>query len=247
MSSLPILNRCIFCLLGVMSLGVFSAQVSAAEDVISDDGREVRLNDDGTWSFLSRDRYASTIDGRRIRLIPDGRWEIMTDDVTGVEERSQATNSSVNGAAATTQVTRKIVRQPSNTGGNPSILLTRVDILKKKTKTHKAIKVDTRTAFYLQVANHSKHPIALSQALKNSVKASDSKGRQYDTLLLRYKGDQIASGASKQIIVLIDGAPRWYGVKNMNLKIDANTFGDNSSILLSKNMNDIDNKIVEGF
>lgn len=247
MPSLPILNRFIFCLLGVIALGVFSAQILAAEDVISDDGREVRLNDDGTWSFLSRDRYATTIDGRRIRLIPDGRWEITTDDVTVIEERTQTTKDSANGVAATTQVTRKIVRQSSNAGGNSSILLTRVDILKKKTKTHKSTKADTRTAFYVQVANHSKNPIALNQALKSSLKASDSKGRQYDTLLLRYKGDQIASGSSKQIIVLIDGAPRWYGVKNMNLKIDANTFGDNSSILLSKNMNDIDTKIVEDF
>jgi|SaaInlStandDraft_1057018.scaffolds.fasta_scaffold120189_2 hypothetical protein len=68
-----LLSSVIFLILG------WSVNAIAAEDVVSDDGREVRLNEDGTWSLLSRDRFATTPDGRRIRLMTDGRWELIID------------------------------------------------------------------------------------------------------------------------------------------------------------------------
>ncbi len=47
----------------------------AAQVVISDDGREVLLKDNGTWEFRSNDRYANTPDGRRVRLKENNTWE----------------------------------------------------------------------------------------------------------------------------------------------------------------------------
>ncbi|MEL0066298.1 MAG: hypothetical protein VXA40_15900 [Gammaproteobacteria bacterium] len=49
------------------------------EIVLSDDGREVRLNADGSWAFVSEDRYATTKAGDRIRLRSDGQWEAVKD------------------------------------------------------------------------------------------------------------------------------------------------------------------------
>jgi len=49
------------------------------EIVLSDDGREVRLNADGSWEFVSEDRYATTKAGDRIRLRSDGQWEAVKD------------------------------------------------------------------------------------------------------------------------------------------------------------------------
>lgn len=53
--------------------------VAGEEIVLSDDGREVRLKTDGSWEFVSDDRYATTRSGERIRLRSDGQWESVED------------------------------------------------------------------------------------------------------------------------------------------------------------------------
>lgn len=213
-----------------VSLAVFSHSLFAEQDVVSDDGREVRLHDDGTWSLLSRDRFATTADGRRIKLMPDGRWDEVAQTLT-----------------VTDGVTKQVFTPVKAVAGSSGILLTQVDILKKKTKTHKSTKADTRTVYYLQVTNPSAAAITLSQELVSSLAVTDSKGRQYKVLSLAYDGNTIASGESKKITVWVDGAPRWYGVQFLSLEIAKNVFGDNRRIVLSKNMNDVSTRVVADF
>ena len=48
---------------------------SADQQVITADGREVVLKGDGTWIFLSTDRFANPEDGQRVQLKQDGSWQ----------------------------------------------------------------------------------------------------------------------------------------------------------------------------
>ena len=43
---------------------------------MTDAGREVLLRDDGSWEYLSDDRFGTLKDGSRARLKSDGSWEI---------------------------------------------------------------------------------------------------------------------------------------------------------------------------
>lgn len=217
------------------------AGANAVEDVVSDDGREIRLHDDGSWSVLSRDRFATTRDGRRIKLSPDGSWSV----VSQTDNASAADASQV--PATATVASQHQQAEDLIAPGSAGILLTRVDILKKKTKSHKAVTVDTRMAYYLRINNPGDQSIALNQQQVDNMVAVDSKGRRYPVLELRYDKDQISSGASEQVVLLVDGAPRWYGVKFLSLEIAGNTFGAHRKIVLSKNVNDVSTVVVDEF
>ncbi len=45
-----------------------------AETALRDDGREVKLNADGSWQFVSNDVLATSQSGLRVRLKEDGTW-----------------------------------------------------------------------------------------------------------------------------------------------------------------------------
>ena len=74
--------------------GLLSQHATADTVVLSDDGREVKLNDDGSWEFVSEDRFATTEDGERIRLRADGRWEPVNDDEGWIALPREALNLS---------------------------------------------------------------------------------------------------------------------------------------------------------
>jgi hypothetical protein len=57
-----------------LSLSLCSHLLHADQEVTTDDGREVLLKEDGSWTFRSTDRFANTVDGQRIRLKQDGSW-----------------------------------------------------------------------------------------------------------------------------------------------------------------------------
>lgn len=77
-----------FSFLYLIALPIFAAN----EVVVSDDGREVMLNADGTWEFVSEDRFATTKDGSRVRLRKDGSWQRMQ---VPIAKLLQPTNSGI--------------------------------------------------------------------------------------------------------------------------------------------------------
>ena len=50
--------------------------VFGEQTILTDAGREVLLRDDGSWEYLSDDRFGTLSDGSRVRLKLDGSWEI---------------------------------------------------------------------------------------------------------------------------------------------------------------------------
>ena len=62
----------------------------ADQRILTDAGREVLLKDDGTWTYLSDDRFGTLKDGSRARLQSDGSWEIVEDEVGLISIPAQA-------------------------------------------------------------------------------------------------------------------------------------------------------------
>jgi len=194
------------------------------EVVISDDGRQIRLNGDGSWVQLSRDRYATTASGQRVRLKPDGTWSTMdAGDAVASEGRA--------GIA------------PAN---DSTLYLNKVEILKRNIKRAKSIHAETRTVYEVQVVNETDAPIQLQVDLVDRLRAFSSSGANFPIESVSFERDEIAPGERGMIRVVAAGAPKWtFGVRHLALEVDAQTLGNADKRILSKNMNEVERRNVE--
>ena len=74
----------------VQMAGLLSLPGFGDQRILTDAGREVLLRDDGTWEYLSDDRFGTLKDGSRARLQSDGSWEIVEDEVGLISIPAQA-------------------------------------------------------------------------------------------------------------------------------------------------------------
>lgn len=204
----------------------FSA--SAAEVVISDDGRQIQINGDGTWVQLSKDRYATNADGQRIRLKPDGTWSLLG-DVTSPDPSGQTALTPISAALEST------------------LFLSKVEILKRRIERAKSTHAQVRTVYHLEVVNDSPADITLDDSLSTKLLPGSSSGAEFEVISVSYPTGLIKPGERETIEVVADGAPRWFGVKAMTLEVPAGVLGNRQSRVLSKIMSDVERRNVEDF
>ena len=197
--------------------------VAQEEVVISDDGRQIQINGDGTWVQLSKDRYATNSAGQRLRLKPDGTWNVMADT-----ERTQGTPLTRLSAANET-----------------TLFLEKVEILKRKIKRAKSIHAQSNTVYHLQVLNDTSDVIRLDVDLTGALTAGHSSGGRFPIERVSYDRAEIAPGERGQLTVVAEGAPQWFGVKYMTLEVAANALGNSNRRVLSKNMTEVVKREVE--
>jgi hypothetical protein len=201
-----------------------SPAVFASQDVISDDGREVILKEDGTWEFRSTDRFANTKDGRRVRLKNDGSWEYM-------------------GNAPLTA--KRHVRTTST-----DIRLQRVVIESHEEKVNKNIRKKTQTVFYLRVnvSPLAEEGMVITGADLSRIRVQDNKGKLYPVLSLTPSPIDLAPNSEQTFEIRADGSPSWLrGVKSMQIELEPDIFGNKDPIKLSQDVRDMKKKKVDGF
>ena len=202
----------------------FAVGASAQEEVvISDDGRQIQINGDGTWVQLSKDRYATNAAGQRLRLKADGTWSVIDDS-----KRPQGTPLSRLSAANET-----------------TLFLAKVEILKRKIKRAKSIHAQSNTVYHVQVLNDTPDVIRLDGDLRGALTAGHSSGGRFDIERVSYDRAEVAPGERGQLTVVAAGAPQWFGVKYMTLEVAANALGNSDRRVLSKNMTDVVKREVE--
>ena len=208
-----------FCL----CLCLLACSQSNAEIVLSDDGREVKLNDDGSWEYVSGDRFATRDDGSRIRLSEEGSWQEVTDGRKWMQAR-------------------QLSKDPLEDGAY-SFELAEVEIESVRSSQQKNTRVRSQILLTINVTSQQHlPPIELA---RDVFKVSDSKGRVYpikDVALItaENKADQTLS-----IRVIASGAPRWWGVKYFRLEIDPGTAGNVTGLVLIKSMSEVTKKEVK--
>jgi hypothetical protein len=212
-----------------IALSLAPSTTLAEEVVISDDGRQIQLNGDGTWIQLSRDRYATNAEGRRVRLRPDGTWTLMTD--------AEAVAKVAPAAGA--QLT------PLKAASESTLHLAKVEILRRKIKRAKSIHAETRTVYHLGVRNDTEAPLELSPDLKRALKARSSSGGEFEILTLDIEQQRLAPGERTNIRVEAEGSPQWFGVKYLQLEVAAGALGNADRRLLSKSMDEVDKRSVD--
>jgi len=201
-----------------------TAQAMSDEIVISDDGRQIQLNSDGSWVQLSRDRYATNAAGERVRLRPDGRWGVLAQDQDQGQNQADASSSA---------------QTPMIAAGESVLFLAKVEILKRRIKRAKSVHAQTNTVYHLQIRNDSSEVIELGDDLAASLTARSSSGRVYTIESVSYDDDIIEPGEQAGVRVVAAGSPTWFGVKFLSLEIAAGALGNAQKRVLSKNMNDI--------
>lgn len=210
---------------GALILSV-SAAAAADEIVISDDGRQIQLNGDGTWVQLSRDRFATNGAGQRIRMKADGTWTVLSSsNVTADESRTGYT--------------------PIEVASELTLHLAKVEILRRKIKRAKAIHAQTRTIYYIEILNDSSRSIDIAQPLKPMLAARSSTGGEFEIVAVDVERLTIAPKERVQIRVEAEGAPQWFGVKYMQLDVAAGALGNAQRRVLSKSMDEVEKRVVE--
>jgi hypothetical protein len=214
-------------LLAVLLLSASQA-LSAAQEAISDDGREVLLNDDGTWAFRSTDRFANTSDGRRVRLRADGSWKY-------VGNASGNALLSSNLQLKTTQI---------------DIRLDKVVIETYEKKVQKNKRVKSQTVFFLDLASspQAQQDITVRREDISNIKVSDSNGRDYPLLSIQPAPTTLKPGSQASITVRVNGSPQWWkDVESMEISFQPGVFGLQDPVSLMQRVVDFDIQKVSGF
>lgn len=200
-------------LLSLLAVGVHSAD----KKLITDDGREVLLKDDGSWAFRSTDRFANTDDGRRVRLKPDGSWHYIKNTPIVSPAKSQA---------------------PS-----PVIKLEKVVIEKYERKALKNTRVKTRTVFYLKIEKTP--PEKLAPGIKDSdisrIEVTDNNGKNYPVTAIKPGASGSIAVYSEKSPSILDDA------KSMEITLKAEIFGLKKPLTLTERISDFDEINVESF
>lgn len=195
---------------------VFSYPLMADEDVITDDGREVRLKADGTWEFISDNRYANTKSGSRVRLKGDKTWEYIGFSPMASKDQVKSTLLDIK--------LDKVV----------------IKVHKKRMNKNKRIRSQTFFHLTIDVTPLAKTPIQINKNSKQLITITDSKQDDYPVILLSPSKLNLAPGSKNNLVVVAEGAPQWIdAIRAMNLVFSPGAIGNEKTIKLSYFVNDI--------
>lgn len=193
-------------------------------EIISLDGREVLLDRDGTWKYLSSDRYVDTKDGNRVRLKEDGSWQYVGNVPLTSKEQVRT--------------------------DNPDIKLQKVVIETYEKNVQKNTRVKTQTVFYLQLNNsaQAKKTIRINNSDISLIEVRDNNGKNYPVLSIKADSAELIPNAETTVVVRADKSPSIFdNVKSMEIYFKAGVFGIETPITLSQRKADFDEEKVDGF
>ena len=201
-----------------------SNTVSANQQVITDDGREVLLKEDGHWEYRSTDRFANTEDGRRVRLKEDGSWSYTGN--APLKSKAQVRTSDLD------------------------IKLQKVVIETYKKKTQKSSRIKTQTVFYVQLNNspQAKTDIHIKASDISLIEVKDNNGKSYPVLSIKPGSPELQPGTETTLAVRAEKSPSIFDdVKSMDIIFKTGIFGMQNTVTLSQRTIDFNNEDVKGF
>ncbi len=214
----PILFTAILLLTATMS------NAKPAEEVIIVDGREVVLKDDGSWKFLSTDRYANTKDGIRVRLKEDGSWQTMGNAPLQSKEQVRTTDL--------------------------DIKLQKVVIETFEKKVQKNTRIKTQTVFYLDLtySPQAESTITISDSDIPLIEVKDNNGKNYPIVSIHPGDVQLQADEKITLVIRAKKSPSIFDdVKSMDIVFKKGIFGIIEPITLSQRTIDFDKENVNGF
>lgn len=197
---------------------------SADQKVITDDGREVLLKEDGTWLFRSTDRFANTEDGQRVRLKQDGSWQYVG-----------------NAPVASVEHVRSTLLD---------IKLQKVVIERHEKKVQKNVRLKTQTVFHvnLGLSAWAKNNISITNNDVSHIEVKDNNGKTYPVLSIHPAPFVLKPDSDSTMVIRADGSPLWLDdVKSMSVIFKPEIYGLQQPVTLSRDVDDFEKKKVSGF
>jgi len=197
---------------------------SADQQVITDDGREVLLKEDGTWVFRSTDRFANTKDGQRVQLKQDGSWQYVGNVPVASEEHVRSTLL--------------------------DIKLKKVVIERHEKKVQKNIRLRTQTVFYvnLGLSAWAKNNISITKNDVSHIEINDNNGKTYPVLSIDPAPFVLRPDSDTTMVIRADGSPLWLDdVTSMSVIFKPEIYGIQQPVTLSRDVDDFEEKKVAGF
>jgi hypothetical protein len=205
-------------------LAATMSNAKTAEEVIIVDGREVLLKDDGTWKFLSTDRYANTKGGTRVRLKEDGSWQMIGNAPLQSKEQVRTTDL--------------------------DIKLQKVVIETFEKKVQKNTRIKTQTVFYIDLAfsPQAKSTITVSKDDISLIEVKDNNGKNYPIVSIHPGDTQLQADTKTTLVIRAEKSPSIFDdVKSMDIIFHKGIFGIIEPITLSQRTIDFNKENVKGF
>lgn len=194
------------------------------QEIVTVDGREVILNSDGTWKYLSTDRYVNTKDGTRIRLKDDGSWQYMGNAPLTSKEQVRTTDLDIK--------LQKVV----------------IETYKKKSQKNTSVKTQTVFHVHLAYSPQAKRNISIKKSDISLIEVKDNNGKNYPVLSIKPGSKQLQANTNTTIVVRAEKSPSiWNNVKSMEIVFKTGFLGIETPITLSQNTIDFDEEKVDGF
>ena len=201
-----------------------SDAMSADQQVITDDGREVLLKADGTWVFRSTDRFANTDDGQRVQLKQDGSWQYVGNAPMATEEHVRSTLL--------------------------DIKLQKIVIERHEKKVQKNVRLRTQTVFYVNfgLSARAKNNISITKNDVTHIEVNDNNGKTYPVLSIHPAPVVLKPGSDTIMVIRADRSPLLLDdVKSMSVTFKPEIYGIQQQVTLSRGVDDFEEKKVSGF
>ncbi len=197
---------------------------SSAQEIVTIEGREVVINKDGSWTYRSSDRFASTKNGDRVQLKEDGSWTM------------------VGNAPLTSKVQARTT--------DLDIKLQKVVIETYRIKRQKNVSLKTQTVFYIQLdySPQSDKNLSINSSDISLIEVQDNNGKNYKVVSIEPAQAELKPETKTTLVVRAEKSPlMWDNVKFMEVTLKAGMLGLAAPISLSHRASDFDEENVSGF
>lgn len=196
----------------------------ADRTALGDDGREIRLKDDGSWEYISTDRLATSDDGTRVRLKEDGSWEFIGNAPIQTAEQVRTENLDISLNRVITEFSRK-----------------------KSGSRNEHYR--TQTIFYLDL-DVSSYGDSVTAKLDqyDLIEAIDDKGTKYPVIAVAPQQDAFEAGKSYSVAIRVDGSPSAsiaWGTRKIQLTLDKSVFGHTADLTFTYRTDEIKKQQVD--
>ncbi len=199
-----------------------SSAPAADQTLISADGREILLKDNGSWEYRSDDHIMSTPDGRRIRLKADGSWQY--DGNSSLTSKQQVRTTDLD------------------------IKLKKVVIETREKKSVKGKRIKTHTVFYLSLSRSAQanNIIKIDSSDMANIAVTDNNGKSYKVLALQSEHSTLKPGEKMTVLIRADKSPAiWDDVKSMQVTLKPEIFGLQSTATFTQKAIDFETRSVD--
>lgn len=211
-------------LLLATSIFVMPQVALADRTAVGDDGREIRLKDNGSWEYISNDRFATSEDGTRVRLKEDGSWAFIGNAPLATDEQVRTENLDISLNRVVTEYTRR------KTGA-------------------KSEHYTSQTVFYLDLDVSSYGDKVVSKLDQfELIKVVDNKNTRYPVIAITPAQTTFEAGKTYTVQVRTDGSPSGsiiWGTRKISLTLDKSIFGNSSDLTFTLRTDEIKKQQVD--